>query len=65
MESLQNICIKNIVKVIEYNDLESLIGILPITIVDDILEFIEIHQSPTYFDIDFEDYVFLQLNKVS
>jgi len=64
MESLQNICIKNIVKVIEYNDLESLIGILPITIVDDILESIEFHQSPTYIDIDFEDDVFLQLNKV-
>jgi len=63
MESLQNICIKKIVKVIEYYDLESLIGVLPISIVDDILESIVIHQSPTYFDKDFENDVYLQLYK--
>jgi len=49
----------SIFKVIEYYDLEFiLIGILPITIVDDILESIKIHQSPTYVDIDIEDDVF-------
>ena len=63
IKSLQHLCMKKIVDVTEYDNLESLIGIIPRSLVDEILDTIESnHQVTLNFDIDYEDDVYLQLN---
>ena len=64
MESLRNLCKKRIADIIDYFDLESLIGILPRSIVDEILELTESdHKLLIQFDLEFEYNVYLQINK--
>jgi len=64
MESLLNLAIKKIVSCIEYYDIESLIGLLPINVVNTILDTIDrTHQFAVSFNIDYEDDVYLQILK--
>ena len=60
VKSLKYLCMKKIVDVTEYDNLESLIGIISRSLVDEILDIT--HQVTLNFDADFEDDVYLQLN---